>query len=77
MRINNSSGIGRAITAAGGQVKLAEQLGITQQAVQQWYSQGFVPPTRAKQVSDLTGVRVVDLLSLPALQQIRDLSAAL
>jgi hypothetical protein len=77
MRINNNSGIGRAITAAGGQVPLAKQLGITQQAVQQWYSQGFVPASRAKQVATLTGVPLSALLSLAALQQIRDLSAAL
>jgi hypothetical protein len=56
---------------------LAKQLGITQQAVQQWYSQGFVPASRAKQVATLTGVPLSALLSLAALQQIRDLSAAL
>jgi len=77
MRITNSSGIGRAIEKAGGQSALARALGIKPQAVQQWYGQGFAPLDRAARVSELTGVPVTDLLSLSALQTVRDLSAAL
>jgi hypothetical protein len=44
------TGIDRAISRAGGQVRLAEALSqrepITPQAIQQWQRKGFVPPPR-------------------------------
>jgi DNA-binding transcriptional regulator YdaS (Cro superfamily) len=75
--LHTNTGIGKAIEIAGGQSAMARALGIKQQAVQQWYAAGFVPTPRAKQVSELTGVPVVHLLSLEQLTIIRDLSAAL
>jgi DNA-binding transcriptional regulator YdaS (Cro superfamily) len=79
MRINKSaeSGISRAAEILGGQSALARELGIKSQAVQQWCSAGFCPVDRARQIHDLTGVPIVDLLALPALKTIRDLSAVL
>jgi DNA-binding transcriptional regulator YdaS (Cro superfamily) len=57
----------RAIEACGGSAKLAQRLGITAQAVSQWRS---VPPGRALQVANITGVPVEELLkqSEPATQ---------
>jgi DNA-binding transcriptional regulator YdaS (Cro superfamily) len=79
MRINKSteSGISRAAEILGGQSALARELGITSQAVQQWCGAGFCPVDRARQIHDLTGVPIVDLLALPELQTIRDISAVL
>jgi DNA-binding transcriptional regulator YdaS (Cro superfamily) len=49
----------RAIEACGSPAKLAKQLGISAQAVSQWRS---VPPGRALQVANITGVPVEELL---------------
>lgn len=54
--------IDRAIEAVGTQRNLARMLGITDQAVSAWVAAGFVPLSRLKDVSRLTGVPVGDLL---------------
>jgi DNA-binding transcriptional regulator YdaS (Cro superfamily) len=49
--------IQQAITAAGGQVALAEALGVSQQAVSQWAKgKRFVPPRRAQEIEALYGI---------------------
>ena len=56
------SGILDAILAAGSQRKLAEELGVTQQAVQQWKQQGFAPRNRVAEIETLYGVERARLL---------------
>jgi len=43
-------GIAEAIRQAGGQEKLGERLGVSQQAVSLWLGQGWVPAKRAKAI---------------------------
>ena len=70
--MSSETGIFAAVTAAGTQDKLAELLGVTQQAVSTWLSQGWVPLRRAKEIEAQTGVhrlrlvnpRVLDLVNL-------------
>lgn len=57
------SGISDAVEAVGTQAKLAAELGVTQQAVSNWVTQGWVPKDRAVEIECLTGVpraRLVD-----------------
>ena len=49
-------GIVRAVAAAGGQVKMAQSLGVTQQAVSLWLKRGFAPVDRAIEIEHLYGV---------------------
>jgi DNA-binding transcriptional regulator YdaS (Cro superfamily) len=46
----------------GGAEALAEALGVSQQAVSQWKAHGYVPPRRARQITELTGVPVAELV---------------
>ena len=70
-RIKKPSGITAACAAAGNQARLAEDLGVTQQAVSAWVRQGWVPLHRAKEIEARYGVprsktmnpRVADLVS--------------
>ena len=60
---NAISGIMDAIISAGSQVKLAEAMGVSQQAVQQWKDQGFVPIGRIAEIEALYGIpraRLID-----------------
>lgn len=41
------TGIAKAIDQAGGQGKLGERLGVSQQAISQWLVRGWVPVKRA------------------------------
>lgn len=50
----------RAITRAGTATRLAEQLGISSQAIGKWQRTG-IPPLRVLDVERLTGVRRHDL----------------
>ena len=49
----NANGIERAVHRAGGARKLAVQIGVTRQAVEQWRMRGWAPLERAKQIHDL------------------------
>lgn len=50
---NSATGIAAAVEIAGTQAKLAQQLGVSQQAVSQWIDQGWVPLRRAEQIEGL------------------------
>lgn len=68
------SGIEQAVAKAGSQGKLAEALGVSQQAVQKWVRRGYVPPGRVVEIEATLGVprakllspRLADLVELPA-----------
>jgi hypothetical protein len=71
--MDTKTGIEQAIDVAGGQVKLAEALGVTQQAVSIWLQRGFAPLKRIVEIETLFGVprsrlinpRFADLVDLP------------
>ncbi len=68
----NPSGVAEAVKAAGSQEKLAEKLGVSQQAVSIWLRRGWVPLRRAQEIEALFGVprgrlinpRIADLVDL-------------
>lgn len=70
---STTCGVDDAIKAAGSQQKLAEQLGVSQQAVSAWLRQRWVPLRRAQEIETLLGVprarlinpRIADLVDLP------------
>lgn len=41
-----------AVAAAGGQVKLAEALGVSQQSVSEWVRRGWFPLNRARTIAE-------------------------
>jgi len=53
--MDNKSGIERACIVLGGQVKLADALGVTPQAVYLWKKSGKVPAERVLAVEAATG----------------------
>lgn len=58
-----SSGIDRAIEAAGGALALARLLKVTHQAVYEWKKRGWVPPERALQLKDRFKIPVSKLVN--------------
>lgn len=68
------SGIAKAVMVAGGQVKLAQVLGVTQQFISTCLRRGYVPVRRAVEIEMMFGVprrqlinpRLADLVDLPA-----------
>lgn len=73
MQSTTSNGVADAIKAAGSQEKLAEKLGVSQQAISVWLRRGWVPLRRAQEIEALFGVarhrvlnpRIADLVDLP------------
>lgn len=71
--MSTKSGIEEAVKAAGGQVQMAEALGVTQQAVSIWVRQGWAPNGRIVEIETRFGVprqrlinpRIADLVDLP------------
>jgi DNA-binding transcriptional regulator YdaS (Cro superfamily) len=57
------NGVQKAIKEAGGQTKLANQLGISQQAISIWKRQGFVPISRIVEIETQYGVPRSELVS--------------
>lgn len=57
------SGILEAVVSAGSLTKLAAELGVSFQAVQQWVSQGYVPMARIPEIESLYGVPRADLMN--------------
>ena len=64
-------GIDAAVESAGSQGKLAQQLGVSQQAVGKWVERGYTPLRRAQEIEAVYGVprtelanpRMLELLS--------------
>lgn len=56
------SGVEKAITAAGSQVKLAALLGVKQPVIAHWKRKGWMPTPRAHQCATLFGIDVAELL---------------
>lgn len=63
------SGIFKAAEAVNGQRRLALQLGVSQQAVNQWVLQGWAPLGRARQIERLTGVPARELVD-PSIKEL-------
>ena len=59
--MQNKTPLEQAITIAGNQVILAEKIGVTPQAVQQWKKNNKVPAERVISVERLTGVSRHDI----------------
>jgi DNA-binding transcriptional regulator YdaS (Cro superfamily) len=55
-RLEQASGISKAIEAAGSQHALAGELGVTQQAISRWLLRGWVPRRRAMEIENQYGV---------------------
>lgn len=55
--------VAKAIDKAGSQVALAEQLGVTQQAVSRWLNAGRFPVSRALQVHEVYGFALRKILN--------------
>lgn len=51
-----SNGVKQAAYAAGSQAKLARALGVTEQAIHNWVTRGWVPLRRAQEIEALFGV---------------------
>lgn len=49
------------IAAAGGVKQVAQSMGISQQAVYQWFERG-IPPKRIRAISQLSGIAIEHLL---------------
>lgn len=71
--MTTTSGISEALQKAGSQERLAEQLGVSQQAISMWHRRGWVPVRRAIEIEAQFGVprarlispRLIDLVDLP------------
>lgn len=72
MKMNRNSGIADALHQAGSQVILAQQLGVSQQAVSIWLRRGWVPVRRALEIEAQFGVARARLIS-PRLADLVDL----
>lgn len=59
----NSQGIDKVIKDAGGQVALAKQLGVSQQAISMWRRQGWVPFCRITEIEAQFGIPRAELLN--------------
>lgn len=57
------TGIEKAIKEAGGQVELAMNLGVSQQAISLWKRKGYVPIDRIVEISSQYGVPEIELLN--------------
>jgi DNA-binding XRE family transcriptional regulator len=52
-KVNKANAVTRAVLAAGSQNKLADVLGVTQQAISLWEKRGWVPLDRVQEISIL------------------------
>ena len=57
------SGILDAVVRAGSLQNLADKLGVTYQAVQQWLKTGYVPLARIPEIESIYGVSRVELMN--------------
>lgn len=56
MKNQRTTGIAAAVSAAGNQITLGQQLGVSQQAINKWCKQGWVPLKRAGQIEALYNI---------------------
>jgi DNA-binding transcriptional regulator YdaS (Cro superfamily) len=56
MKNQLSTGIAAAVAAAGSQIILGQQLGVSQQAINIWCKRGWVPLMRAGQIEALYNI---------------------
>jgi len=61
--MDSKTGIEQAIAVAGGQVKMAEDLGVTQQAISVWSQRGFAPMKRIVEIETRYGVPRLQLIN--------------
>ena len=59
----HTKGIEKVIQTAGGQVALAKQLGVSQQAISIWCRQGWVPLRRISEIESQFGIPRLELLN--------------
>ena len=67
--MTEQTGIQRAVEAAGSQHRLAEILGVSQQAISQWVARGYAPASRVVEVEAQLGVPRADLIQ-PSLRDL-------
>lgn len=65
------TGIQQACDKMGGQVALAEALGVSQPAVSRWVGRGYAPRDRILRIAELTGVDTQRLADPRYLEAIR------
>ena len=61
--MNTTTGIIDAVAAAGSQQKLADTLGVSQQAVAEWVKRGYAPITRLVDIEAQYGIPRVRLIN--------------
>jgi len=62
-RSASHTGIAAAVAAAGTQISLGQQLGVSQQAINKWFQQGWVPLMRAGQIEARYGINRTRLVN--------------
>jgi DNA-binding transcriptional regulator YdaS (Cro superfamily) len=73
MNTNDSpQGIELALSKVGSQEKLAQLMGVSQQAISAWLRRGYVPVQRAAEIEFFTGVHRHSLIK-PRLRDLLDL----
>lgn len=75
--MDGQRGIDLAVDAAGSQGKLAQQLGVTQQAVGKWVARGYTPMRRAQEIEAVYGVSRTALANPRALELLSQWDAAM
>lgn len=55
-KIRQLTGIREAVALAGSQKNLADELGVTKQAVQEWVVKGYVPNGRIEEIERRYGI---------------------
>ncbi|MFL6728085.1 MAG: YdaS family helix-turn-helix protein [Sphingomicrobium sp.] len=56
------SGVQQAIDKAGGKKPLADLFGVTEQAINRFLTKGYFPLERARQVADVYGIPLADMV---------------
>ena len=66
------TGIEAAVKQVGGQTRLAQLLGVKQQAVSAWCARGYAPNKHVPAIRDLTGMAAETLMRPEIVEMIRD-----
>lgn len=78
--VETRTGIAHAVVLAGSQKALADALGVSQQAVSEWETKGWVPLERATEIEALYGIprvhlidpKIVDTLEAPSFESVTE-----